>query len=133
MFSHVSVGSNDIDAAIRFYDAVFSEIGVKRHSSGDYWACYGDYGEVGIGVFWIFKPFDGQPASSGNGSNIAFLAPNRKAVDAFYEKALSLGAQCEGKPGIREEDHPDFYAAFIRDLDKNKLVVVCHKPEDQPE
>lgn len=129
MYSHVSVGTNNIEAAIKFYDAVFSEIGTKRHSRGEKWACYGDYGEIGVGVFWVFTPFDGQPATAGNGTNIAFLAPTRKAVDTFYAAALKLGGQCGGKPGIREEDHPNFYAAFLRDLDGNKIVIVCHSAE----
>ncbi|KNC65568.1 VOC family protein [Pseudoalteromonas ardens] len=129
MFSHISVGTNDLDKAMAFYDAVFSEIGVSRAKQGDGWAAYGDYGELGIGVFWLFKPFNGDPATAGNGTNIAFMAPTRKSVDAFYAAALENGGECAGKPGIREEDHPNFYAAFIRDVDNNKIVVVCHDPE----
>ena len=128
MFSHASVGTNDIEAAIKFYDAVFETIGVKRDSRDKRWAAYGEFGDFGIDVFWVLTPIDGKPATAGNGTNIAFLADSRDAVNAFHAKALELGGECEGKPGVREDDHPNFYAAYVRDLDKNKIVVVCHNP-----
>ena len=129
MFSHISVGTNDIERALAFYDAVFVSIGVSRHSRGTRWAAYGDYGDVGIGVFWVLTPIDGRPATPGNGVNVAFIAPDRKSVDLFHRIALNQGGTCEGKPGIRADDHPNFYAAYLRDRDDNKLVVVCHRPE----
>lgn len=128
MFSHASVGTNDIELAIRFYDAVFNTIGIKRDSRGDGWASYGEFGDVGINVFWVLTPIDGKPATAGNGTNIAFLANSRDEVDAFYQTAIELGGECEGKPGIRADDHPNYYAAYVRDLDKNKIVVVHHYP-----
>lgn len=126
LLAHASVGTNDIERAIAFYDAVFATIGQRRATRGERWAAYGDYGEVGVGIFWVLTPIDGKPATAGNGTNIGLLAPSRPAVDAFYETALAMGGTCEGKPGIRADDHPNFYAAYIRDLDRNKLVVVCH-------
>lgn len=132
MFSHVTVGTNNIEASIAFYDRVMATIGHSRHSRGETWAAYGNFGDVGIDVFWILRPIDGKPATYGNGTNVAFLAPSRKAVDEFYAMAIELGGIDEGKPGIREDDHPNFYAAYVRDLDGNKLVVVCHwAPEEQ--
>ncbi len=75
------------------------------------------------------KPIDGQRATVGNGTNVAFVAPSRKAVRAFFEKALALGGKSEGEPGIRDEAHDNFYAAYVRDLDGHKIVAVCHQSE----
>jgi catechol 2,3-dioxygenase-like lactoylglutathione lyase family enzyme len=127
LLAHASVGTNDIERAITFYDAVFATIGQRRATRGERWAAYGDYGDFGLGVFWLLTPIDGKPATAGNGTNIGLLAPSRAAVDDFYQTALAMGGTCEGKPGIRADDHPNFYAAYIRDLDRNKLVVVCHR------
>jgi len=70
--------------------------------------------------FSITKPFDGQAATVGNGTMIAIMVDSNEQVDAFYKKALSLGATCEGKPGLRGE-MSGCYAAYFRDLDGNKL------------
>lgn len=126
LLAHASVGTNDIERAIRFYDAVFATIGQRRATRGERWAAYGEYGEVGLDVFWVLTPIDGKPATAGNGTNVGLLAPTRSAVDTFYQTALQLGGTSEGQPGIRADDHPNFYAAYVRDPDRNKLVVVCH-------
>ena len=131
MFSHITLGVNDLKGSIDFYDGIMAILGHERHSSGDTFAGYGNPvdADTGVNSLWILAPTDGRPASSGNGTNVAFLAPTRDMVGEFYRKALELGGQSEGEPGIREEAHADFYAAYVRDLEGNKLVVVCHQPQ----
>ncbi|MDH3997577.1 MAG: VOC family protein [Desulfuromonadales bacterium] len=131
MFSHITLGTNNLHKAIAFYDEVMSILGYSRQSTGETFAGYGDKENIhtGVNCLWIGKPINGEPATSGNGVNIALSATTRATVDAFYQKALELGGADEGMPGIREEAHPNFYAAYVRDLDGNKLVAVCHRPE----
>jgi catechol 2,3-dioxygenase-like lactoylglutathione lyase family enzyme len=129
MLSHVILGVSDADRAVAFYDAVLGILGYRRRWVGASGAGYGTHDELGINTFWVTKPVDGRPATAGNGTNVAFVAPSRKAVQTFYEKALSLGGVSEGEPGIREEAHPTFYAAYVRDLDGHKIVAVCHEDE----
>jgi predicted lactoylglutathione lyase len=73
-------------------------------------------------------PAYGEAATSGNGTNVALLAQSREQVDSFYSAALAAGASDEGAPGLRDV-HPHFYAAYVRDPDGHKLVVVCHQAE----
>jgi catechol 2,3-dioxygenase-like lactoylglutathione lyase family enzyme len=77
----------------------------------------------------IGRPFDRQPASPGNGQMIALLAPDRAAVDHCHEAALARGGRSEGAPGLRPHYHADYYGAYFRDPDGNKLCVCCHQPE----
>ena len=131
MFSHITLGVDDLYSATRFYDAVMSVLGYQRHSNGDTFAGYGhpDNAILGTDSLWVLKPLDGRPSSSGNGTNVAFRAANRQQVDDFHQKALALGGTDEGKPGVRTEVHPNFYAGYVRDPFGNKLVAVCHDPE----
>lgn len=126
--SHVILGSNDIPRATDFYDQVLGIIGQRRRWQGEAGAGYGDANEQGVDTFWITKPLNGLPASMGNGTNVCFVSPSRSAVDQFYNRALSLGATDEGKPGIRSDVHKNFYACYVRDLDGNKIVAACHDP-----
>ena len=126
MFSHVTLGVNDIDKAVKFYDAVLATLGQKRFDKEDEFAGYGEFDDVGIGTLWILKPTDGKPAASGNGTNVALLAQSRAAVEAFHAAALENGGVDEGEPGVRPEAHDNFYAAYVRDPDGNKLLAVCH-------
>ncbi len=77
----------------------------------------------------IAHPFDGKPHVAGNGQMAAFSANSRRQVDEAYRLALSSGAKDEGSPGMRPHYHADYYGAYFRDLDGNKLCVVCHTPE----
>ncbi len=136
MFSHIGLGVNDIDKSILFYDAVLGVLGYYRHSTSDTWAGYGKpedecakHDNTGADSLWINVPFNGEPATFANGSYIAILAQSREAVDNAYSQAISLDAVDEGKPGIRAEAHPNFYASYVRDPDGNKLCFVCHKSE----
>lgn len=132
MLTYVYFGTNDLDLAVRFYDAALGPLGMARCITSDpEWdltsAGWGIYEEGGARelAFWIGKPFDRRPASVGNGSMIAFDAPSRKAVDEFHAAALAHGGRCDGPPGLRLHYGPDFYVAYVRDPDGNKVAAVC--------
>ena len=129
MFSHVVLGTNDLSVALAFYDQVMATLGYGRHDASDTYAGYGNAADIGSrqNCLWTNMALDGNPATSGNGTNIALLAEDRQAVDAFHAAALDQGGQDEGAPGLRSEVHPHFYAAYCRDPDGHKLVIVCHK------
>ncbi len=127
MFSHVTVGTNDFERAAAFYDAVLATLDHGRFTSG------GDhvgYGSPDGSKFWLLSPFDKAAASPGNGSHVAFLAPNRAAVRAFHAAALANGGSDEGPPGPRPHYHRNYYGAYVRDPDGNKIQAVCHRRED---
>ena len=127
---HVSIGVKDMTRAKAFYDAVLAPLGMKPvmpvdiPGSGLVALGYGDAPDQP--TFWIQFPINRQPASMGNGVHIAFRAPSREAVDAFYLAALDHGGQDDGKPGLRTEYHPGYYGAFVRDPDGNKIEAVRH-------
>jgi catechol 2,3-dioxygenase-like lactoylglutathione lyase family enzyme len=125
VYTHVTVGTNDLEKARSFYDTVLGEIGLKRiadlDNNGSIW------GE-NAPSFFVLKPANGQPATVGNGVTVSFEAPNRASIDSFYKKALAAGAKDEGAAGTRGWA-PNAYAAYVRDLDGNKLAVYCFKPE----
>jgi len=127
MLLYVTIGTNDLAAAGRFYDAVLPLLGYRRQREAENEIGYGADGDVRC-RFWVVNPFDGRPATYGNGVTIAFEAPTRAAVDAFHAAALAAGGTDEGAPGLRPF-HANFYAAFARDLDGNKIVAVCERPE----
>lgn len=123
MFSHFTIGTHDLPRAEAFYDAVLAPLGIERVASKfSGWAAWYRPGEADR--FWVGRPYNGLPASWGNGSMVAFAAPSRAAVDAAYGAALAAGATCEGPPGARESYAPDYYGAYIRDPDGNKVHFV---------
>jgi catechol 2,3-dioxygenase-like lactoylglutathione lyase family enzyme len=132
MLSYVYFGTNRLDRAIDFYNATLTALGMERCITGDPewdriaagWGIYEDGGVRELG-FWVGKPFDQQPASAGNGSMVAFSARSWKAVDDFHAAALANSGACEGAPGLRLHYAPDFYAAYVRDPDGNKVAAVC--------
>ncbi len=129
MLSHTTVGTNDLARAIAFYDAVIIPLGWTVPYDDQINQHYGyTTGADATPQFWLTRPFDQQPATSGNGTNIGFLAKTRAEVDAFHAAALRAGGTCEGAPGLRVIYHPNFYAAYVRDLDGNKIMCVCHRP-----
>ncbi len=115
MISHVTVGTNDLERAVPFYDAIAKAFGAPRRFEQDRGV---GWGAPGVPGFAVFKPFDDEPATKGNGSMIAFAAQDPAQVDQVYQLALSLGATDEGAPGQRNER---YYAAYFRDLDQNKI------------
>jgi catechol 2,3-dioxygenase-like lactoylglutathione lyase family enzyme len=130
MFSYVSLGSTDLDRAIAFYDAVLAPLGHQRIADYDPDRRSAAWGLDDPGPhLWVTLPFDGKPASVGNGTMVSFLADSRAAVDAFHAAALAHEGRDEGKPGPRPEYGPTFYAAYVRDPDGNKLNAVCYRPE----
>jgi catechol 2,3-dioxygenase-like lactoylglutathione lyase family enzyme len=134
MFAYVCLGSNDLERSARFYDATLGVLGYARcdtsaepESSWMGWIGWGLYEQAGAiqDALWVCKPFDGGAASVGNGSMVALRARNWAEVEAFHAAALAHGGTSEGIPGLRLNYNPDFYAAYVRDPDGNKLAVVC--------
>ncbi len=117
ILSHVSIGTNQFEQALAFYDAVLPVLGCRRLMEHPDAVAYGkQYPE-----FWLQTPFDGQPATVGNGTHIGFIAPTKAAVHAFYEAALAAGGQDEGAPGARADYGEPYYGCFVRDLDGHKI------------
>ena len=128
MIGYVTVGTNDLEKSRKFYDALMPAIGASRIMEfGDNFTMYG----TGIGKpgFAVVKPYDGSAAAVGNGHMAAIVCDNRAKVDALHAKAMELGGQDEGAPGVRgEEGDRAFYGAYFRDLDGNKLAAFCIGP-----
>ena len=125
IFTHVTVGTNDLAKARSFYDSVLGALGYKRlNDLGDNGSIWG----VGDPEFFVLKPANGQPASHANGGTISFVAPSRVAVDAFHKAALAAGGKDEGAAGPRSWK-ANAYAGYVRDLDGNKLAAYCFKAE----
>jgi len=123
MIGYVTVGSNDLDRARNFYDALMPVIGAGRIMEfGDNFTMYGTgMGKPGLAVC---RPFDGQAATAGNGNMASIVVDSRAKVDAIHAKAIELGGTCEGPPGLRgDEGEQAFYGAYFRDLDGNKLAA----------
>lgn len=124
---HISIGVTNMDRAKRFYDAALAPLAMKPVMPV---SINGTLVGVGYGAdhpaFWVQLPINMQAASSGNGTHIAFRAPSREAVDAFYLAALEQGGIEDGAPGLRTEYHPNYYAAFVRDPDGHKIEAVHH-------
>jgi catechol 2,3-dioxygenase-like lactoylglutathione lyase family enzyme len=131
MFSHVTIGTNDLARAIAFYDALLPMLGIARQQTEleHGLAGYAPGPDLMPSSLWLMRPIDGQPASAGNGTTVAFDAPDRAAVRAWHARGLALGARDEGAPGLRPHYHADFYGAYLRDPDGQKLCCVCHRPE----
>jgi catechol 2,3-dioxygenase-like lactoylglutathione lyase family enzyme len=127
IFSHLTVGSSDMDRSVRFYDAVLAPVGLVRLKSFRAASGYGPKDFAGINLpFWILRPHDRKAASAGNGVTVAFTVPSRAAVDAFHAAALANGGTDDGPPGLRTHYHPDYYGAYVRDPEGNKVCAVCH-------
>lgn len=116
MIGYVTLGTNDLARAGRFYDALLAELGGKRAMEMERFIAW-TASPAGPMVS-VIEPFDGKPATVGNGVMVALMASSKAQVDAIHRKALSLGAKDEGAPGARGEG---FYAGYFRDLDGNKL------------
>ncbi|MBV6324741.1 VOC family protein [Duganella violaceipulchra] len=127
MLSHVYVGINDFEPAFAFYHAVMTDLGTRLRFSdaAKPWAAW-QPAEGARPLFIIGKPYDGQPATCGNGQMVALMAPTRAAVDRAHASALAHGGTCEGAPALRPHYHANYYGAYFRDPDGNKLCVVCH-------
>ncbi len=118
MIGYVTLGTQDLDRAAAFYDALLGEIGATRSLEGENYIAWAT--ASGGPMLSLMLPFDKQPASVGNGTMVALAAKSSAQVDALYRKAMDLGADDEGAPGERG---PGFYAAYFRDPDGNKLAI----------
>ena len=126
---HVSVGVTNIRRSKTFYDAALAPLGMTPIFPVE---IHGQLVGVGYGQgdkpsFWIQLPINGQAASMGNGVHIAFNAGSREQVDDFFLAAMEHGGVEDGRPGLRTEYHPDYYGAFVRDPDGNKIEACSHK------
>jgi catechol 2,3-dioxygenase-like lactoylglutathione lyase family enzyme len=128
MIGYALVGSNDLPKALDFYDQLLATVGAGKlfeHPSGG--RVYGSGFDKPF--FGVVAPFNGKPATVGNGTMISLAADSRAQVDAVYRKAMELGATDEGAPGLRgQEGESAFYGAYFRDLDGNKLCVFRFGP-----
>lgn len=122
MIGYVMVGTNDLERATGFYDALLREVGVGRLFPTPNGQAYGP--APGQPMLAVTKPYDGQPATAGNGTMVALSLDSRAQVDTVHARALALGGSDEGAPGLRGPEGPQaFYGAYFRDLDGNKLCV----------
>ena len=127
MIGYVTLGTNDLARSISFYDAVFAEIGAQRFDTDDRSAYWGK--RRGLGMLAVYKPYDGKPATVGNGVMVALAVRGRERVENCHRKALSLGAADEGAPGLRGST---FYGAYFRDPDGNKVCVFTYENGGPP-
>ncbi|MFA6218672.1 MAG: VOC family protein [Erythrobacter sp.] len=122
MIGYVTLGTNDLARAAKFYDLIAGELGIGRMMEFDSFIAWGEPGGgAGIG---LTKPFDGNAATVGNGVMVAFEAKDRDQVQRIYDLALANGGSDEGAPGPRGEPDANgtvFYAGYFRDPDGNKL------------
>lgn len=133
MFSHVMIGADDVEAMLAFYDAVLGTLGLARdpHQPADspagfVWQRRGKRWPQ----FALRRPFDGRAASAGNGVQISFAAQSQEHVVSAWKAALGNGGSDEGEPGVRPQYSEDFFAAYCRDPEGNKLCFVhaCDLP-----
>jgi catechol 2,3-dioxygenase-like lactoylglutathione lyase family enzyme len=120
MLDHIGIFVTDPEKSKAFYQAALEPLGIGLIKS------YGDnhgFGSGGMPYFWIGRADRATP------THVAFSAPNRELVKAFYEAALRAGGTDNGPPGLREIYHPTYYGAFVRDPDGHNIEACCHKPE----
>lgn len=124
MIGYVTLGTNDVPRAAAFYDQLLGMIGATRFMESESmvaWAVAPDKPALGV-----IRPFDGKPASAGNGVMISLVFDSHEKVDALHGKALALGGTNEGAPGPRGTG--GFYAGYFRDLDGHKINLYCYQP-----
>jgi len=118
MIGYVTVGTNDLPRALEFYEKLFTSTGATRIFEGEQGVAWSN-GPMSPG-FGVMKPFNGEPATFGNGTMIAMVMDSKADVDKFYNTAISLGAKDDGPPGQRSDN---FYAGYFRDFDGNKIAA----------
>lgn len=128
MIYYLTLGTNDLPRATAFYDPVMAALGLSRILTADTDIGYGKPGDENPSLY-VLTPFDGAPASRGNGTMVALTAPTRAAVAAFHSAALAHGGADEGAPGLRYS--ANFYSCYVRDPDGNKLSAVCTAPPQE--
>lgn len=127
MLSHVTIGVSDTERAVAFYAPILEALGLVLKFSDARWAGWKSPA-ADRPLFIVTRPFDGGPAEPGNGPMVAFVAKSRPSVDECHALALRNGGRDEGQPGLRPDYHPNYYGAYFRDPDGNKICVCCHDP-----
>ena len=133
MIAYVSVGSSDIDSARRFYAALLLPLGyaLEESEEGLSFALPVVPGQMVLAPdFYVKPPFDGAPATAGNGTMVAFEAPGQSHVRALHAAALAAGGSDEGAPGFRSAYGPRFYVGYVRDPDGNKIALFSSNPDE---
>ena len=128
MFSHVTVGTNNLPKAEAFYNAILLPLDLKQRKiipDGGPASCCWVRDDDPLPRFYVYSPVNKALANTGNGSMIAFLATSTTSVDTSYNAGIEMGAKCEGKPGPRNHYGKGYYGAYLRDLDGNKIHIVC--------
>jgi catechol 2,3-dioxygenase-like lactoylglutathione lyase family enzyme len=129
MISHIFLGSDQLERAQIFYGPILGALGWKlRYANLEVGRLAWQPAIGGRPYFVVGKPFDGEPATVGNGTMAALLAPDRDTVQRVHDLALGLGATNEGAPGLRPHYHPNYYGAYFRDPHGHKVCVCCHGP-----
>lgn len=121
LFDHLGIGVDDFEKSKAFYKQALAPLGFEILSEGENWA---RVGKAGQGHLW-FGTYRPKPAPI----HIAFIAETREQVNAFYTAALGSGGKDNGAPGVREQYHPNYYAAFVIDPDGHNIEAVCQRPE----
>lgn len=129
MFSHVAVGTNDLEKSKRFYDAVLGALGYGEGLSDDLAQCRRYFYSGDNGILFITQPRDGQPATHANGGTIGFACMSADQVDFWHAAGIANdGVSVEDPPGLRGAQSGGFYLAYLRDPDGNKLCAVYRMP-----
>lgn len=123
IIDHIGLSVSDGQKSQAFYAAALAPLGIEKIMEFDGWAGFGHDGKA---EFWF-----GEGASAQSPMHIAFSAQNRQQVRDFYAAAIAAGARDNGAPGLRAEYHPEYYGAFVIDLDGHNIEAVCHAPEDE--
>jgi catechol 2,3-dioxygenase-like lactoylglutathione lyase family enzyme len=130
MLSHVFIGIIDFRRAFDFYSDVMLTLGLDLKFADPETASAGwKQTTADRPLFLIGRAYNGEPAMPGNGQMVALVARNRATVDHSHAVALAAGGMCEGPPGLRPRYHANYYGAYFRDPDGNKICVYCHEPE----
>ena len=127
MFSHIYIGASDFTRAYTFYAPLMAELGLRQrfYVPERSWVGW-QPGNGGRPLFIVGQPFNGEAHDPGNGQMVAFMAKDRATVDKTYALALANGGKDEGKPSLRPHYHENYYGAYFRDTEGNKVCVVCH-------
>ena len=122
MINHISIGVRDISRAKRFYDAALAPLGYSCLSQSEASLGYGRDGAIALWISAVERPV---PSDAGSGLHVCFDAPTRKGVDKFHAAALKAGGRDNGKPGLRADYGPDYYAAFVIDPEGYRMEAYC--------
>ena len=133
MLSYITIGANDVPSSGRFYTAILTPLGYEKEESpeGIGFTFPPSPGQaIGPATVYVKQPFDGKPATVGNGSMTAFRAPTQALVRTLHAAGLAAGGSDEGAPGFRADYSAHFYVAYLRDPMGNKIAIFCSNPAE---